>query len=268
MNTEATTPGAAEPVAESLPLVLPGEYCPAGAGVDWIGHGWRLFARAPLMWIISMVILFVIAIALGLIPILGHFVFQVLWPVFAAGLVIACRSLETGGDFELEHLFAGFRTRFGDLAIVGLIYLGGQVVLLLIFAAIVGFSILTAMLTGNANQILTAIAASAMSLLLGGLIVASLGLLLVAAIWFAPALVAMNGVKPVESMKASFSSFFRSFLAMLVYSIVMFVLLIVAAIPFGLGLLVWFPLLVTSSYAAYRQIFTGETVQVAPRAAA
>ena len=56
------------------------------------------------------------------------------------------------------------------------------------------------------------------------------------------------------------SALASSFLAMLLYSLVMFVLMILAAIPIGLGLLVWFPLLVTSSYAAYRQIFTGEVV--------
>jgi uncharacterized membrane protein len=259
MNTDTAVPGA-EPAADSLPLVLPGEHCPAGAGIDWIGQGWRLFAKAWLLWILAMVILFVINIAMSLVPILGHLATHVLYPVFVAGLVIACRSLEKGGDFELEHVFAGFRTRFADLLILGLLYLGGMIAILLAFAAIAGFSILTAMLTGSGDEVLTAIAASAVSLVIGGLIVVALLLLLISAMWFAPALVVLNGVKPVEAMKASFFAFFSSFLAMLLYSLVMFVLMILAAIPIGLGLLAWFPLLVTSSYAAYRQIFTGEVV--------
>jgi len=36
----------------------------------------------------------------------------------------------------------------------------------------------------------------------------------------------------------------------------MLVLAIVAMVPFGLGMLVWVPLMISSTYAAYRQIFT------------
>ena len=41
----------------------------------------------------------------------------------------------------------------------------------------------------------------------------------------------------------------------LLYGIVFFVIFFIAAIPFGLGLFVAFPLLYASSYAAYRDIF-------------
>ena len=45
---------------EGLRLVEPPRSTPAGAGVEWIGEGWRLFARAPLMWVISILVIFVI----------------------------------------------------------------------------------------------------------------------------------------------------------------------------------------------------------------
>src|SRR4051794_37016441 len=94
---------------EGLQLVEPPRSTSAGAGVDWIGQGWKLFARAPLMWIVSMLVLFVIAIVVNVVPFIGQLAFQLIQPVFAAGLMIACRSLETGGEFEIEHLFAGFK---------------------------------------------------------------------------------------------------------------------------------------------------------------
>jgi uncharacterized membrane protein len=239
-----------------LNLVLPGRGLPAGAGWDWIAGGWKLFARSPLMWIVAVVILFVIAIVMSFVPLIGSLAFQLLTPVFSAGLMVACRSLERGGEFELEHLFAGFRTRFANLLVVGLLYLVGGIILLLIVAAFAGFSILTAVFSGQTEEIVTALAASALTILLGVLVALALGVLLVAAYWFAPPLVIMHGVAPIEAMKLSFFACFRNFVPFLVYGIVMLVLAVIAMIPFGLGMLVWVPVAVASTYVAYRQIFT------------
>ena len=248
--------GSTQAPAGGLQLVLPGRRCSAGAGLGWISGGWRIFVKAPVMWIITLIVLFVIAIIAGFIPIIGSLAFQAVTPVFSAGFVVACRSLEQGGPFELEHLFAGFKTRFKELVIVGLLYMLGGIVILLVMAGFVGFSILTAFLTGDPNAVLTALAASALTLALGTLIALALGLLLVAAVWFAPALVMMNNLAPLEAMKASFFACFRNFIPFLLYAIVMLILAIIAAIPIGLGMLVWVPLLIASAYTAYREIFT------------
>lgn len=239
-------------------LALPARRCPAGAGWTWIARGWTLFARAPLMWILSILIWLVIAIVMGFLPIVGNLVFQAVNAAIGAGFAVACRSLERGGDFELEQLFAGFRTRFAPLLVVGLLLIGGSILILLVFAAFVGFSILGALLTGNAQAFYQSVIASAMTILLGGLVAAALTIPLMAAFWFAPALVMLNGVGPVEAMKESFVGCMRNWIPFLVWGIVMTVFAILAAIPVGLGYLVWIPLAVASSYAAYRDIFTEE----------
>jgi hypothetical protein len=91
------------------------------------------------MWIIAIILLVIIAVALAFIPILGQVAYQLLTPVFSAGLVVACRSLESGGDFELEHIFAGFKTHFGSLVIVGLLTMLGWIAIFLVFAMFAGF---------------------------------------------------------------------------------------------------------------------------------
>jgi uncharacterized membrane protein len=254
--TSTEVPPPAGESVEDLRLVTPGRGLSAGAGWDWIAQGWKLFARSPLMWIVAIVILVIVAVLMSFVPILGSLAFQLLTPVFSAGLIVACRSLERGGEFELEHIFAGFRTRFGSLLVVGLLYLVGGLILLLVLAAFAGFSILTAILSGQAAEVMTAMAASAMAIVLGVLVALALGLLLVAAYWFAPALVVMHDVKPLEAMKLSFFACFRNFIPFLVYGLVMMILAIIAVIPFGLGMLVWIPVAVASTYVAYRQIFT------------
>ncbi len=242
-----------------LKLVLPGRTCPGGAGWTWIVEGWKLFARAPLMWIISIVILFIVALAMSLIPVIGSIAFQLLNPVIAAGFVVACRSLERGGEFELEHLIAGFKSNFGSLVVVGLVVVAAGIVMLLIFGAFVGFSILTAFLTGNVENMMSAAVGSVMLLLLGTLIVLALMVPLMMAYWFAPALILLNGMAPIEAMKASFFGCLRNIIPFLIYGIVMTIFAILAAIPIFLGFLVWAPVTIASSYAAYRDIFTEPT---------
>jgi uncharacterized membrane protein len=244
------------PAGEDLKLILPGKRVPFGAGAAWVGDGWRLFMKAPLMWIVSVLVLIVIAVIAGIVPILGNIAFQLLSPVFAAGFVVAARSVERGGDFELEHLFAGFKTRFMPLFIVGVIFTVAAVVILLVCAAFMGFSVFTAMMAGDSEQAAAAVAASLLTIAAGLLVMTALLVPLTMLYWFAPALVMMHDVPPWEAMKASFGACLRNFLPFLLYGLVMGALSLLAIITFGLGFLVWVPLAITSTYASYRQIFT------------
>lgn len=245
-------------MATELRLVEPPRSTPAGAGIDWIAQGWRLFARAPLMWVISILVILVIMIVLGIIPLVGMIAFQLAQPVFHAGYVVACRSLEAGGEFELDQLFAGFRRNFANLLVVGLVFLAGNIALLFVFFLFAGFGIVMAFATGDVNDVLPAIMTSGVSIAMGTLVTMLLFIPLLMAYWFAPALVMMHDMAPVAAMKESFRGCLRNIIPFLVYGFVMLVLAIVAMIPIFLGLLVWVPLAVASTYAAYRQIYTEE----------
>jgi uncharacterized membrane protein len=247
---------AASAADEDLKLVLPGKSVAAGAGASWIGAGWRLFAKAPLMWIVALLVLLVLAVIVNLIPIIGSIAFQIVTPVFYAGLVVACRSLERGGDFELEHVFAGFKTQLGSLIVIGVAFLVGMLLILAVTALIMGFGVLGALMSGNTEDIMPALAGSGFAILLGSLVMLALMVPLMMAYWFAPALVVMHGVPPVAAMKASFGGCLRNIIPFLVYGVIMLVLAVLAMIPLGLGMIVWIPLTFTSTYAAYRDIFT------------
>ena len=254
MSTNAVQQPAA---GDDLTLVQPSRANPAGAGVTWISEGWKLFVKAPLMWIVALIILFVMAIIAGFIPIIGSIIFQVLNPVFAAGLVVACRTLEKGGEFELEHIFAGFRSpRFMGLAILGAIFLVAWLAIVVVCMGAFGLSVGAAMLTGDPNNVMETVLASSLMFVIGLLVMLLLLVPLLAAYWFAPALIMLSGLTPTAAMKESFVGSFRNFVPFIVWGLVMFVLLIVAVIPFGLGMLVWVPLSITSTYTSYRAIFT------------
>ena len=249
---------------DGLQLVDPPRSNSAGAGTEWIGEGWRLFAKSPLMWVVSLLVLFVLMVVVNFIPFVGQIAFQVLQPVFAAGYVVACRSIETGSEFEIEHLFAGFKRNFASLLIVGLLLLAGFVVLFLVFAAFAGFGLVMAFMSGNANDALPAVLASGASMMLGLLVMLALMVPLLMFYWFAPALVIMHDMAPVAAMKESFRGCMRNIVPFLIYGFVMMVLCVIAVIPFGLGMLVWMPVAIASTYAAYRSIYTEESMPAEP----
>src|SRR6266850_2100023 len=120
-------------------FIAAGRTVPAENGWKWIVEGWNLFMRQPGMWIALTAILVVISVVLAFIPVLGSVANIVLTGVFAAGLILGCHALHEGGELKIQHLFAGFRERFGTLLVVGLLYLAGTIISVLITGLVVGF---------------------------------------------------------------------------------------------------------------------------------
>jgi uncharacterized membrane protein len=79
--------------------------------------------------------------------------------------------------------------------------------------------------------------------------------LLMMAMQFAPMLVFFRNVPPVQAMKLSLRAFLHNALPMLVYGITFMFLAVLASLPMFLGWLVLLPLVFTSLYASYSDIF-------------
>ena len=62
----------------------------AGGGWGWIVEGWRLFVRAPGIWLVIMLIYFAISIVLSFIPFVGTLASALLGPVLAGGMLYGC----------------------------------------------------------------------------------------------------------------------------------------------------------------------------------
>jgi len=232
----------------------------ASNGKAWWSEGWRLFTASAGVWVAITVLYVVVMVMLALIPVLGSLATTLLAPVFAAGVLSGCRALDRGGELTIGHLFAGFSERLGPLMIVGLLYLLGSFVIVVVVAgllfATVGMTGIGALLTGDPLQAgVAALAALGIGAMLAVLIGLLLGIPLMMAFWFAPALVALRNDEPVAAMKASFDACLRNMLPMLVYSLLGLVFAIAASIPFGLGWLVLAPVFAASVYASYKDIF-------------
>jgi uncharacterized membrane protein len=236
-------------------LVMPGRTVRAGAGVDWVGDGWRLFRKASLMWIVFLVLFLLVHVGLSMVPWVGTWIGSVVSPILMGGIALGCRSLETGGDLELEHLLAGFRRNTGILFAIGVVYALCELALLVVFGAIVGPSFVWAVIQGDQAAVVDAFD-DPLRLALGGLVVMALAIPLMAAYWFAPALAMLHDVPAIPAMKESLLACLRNFMPMLVYGLVMLALALLAVLPLGLGLIVWAPLMVATVYTSYRSVFT------------
>lgn len=234
-------------------FVAAGRTVPAQNSWKWNVEGWNLFKRQPRIWIALIVVFIVISIALAFIPILGLLASMVLGPVFVAGVMIGCRAQDEGGELKIEHLFAGFRSRFGTLLTVGLLYLAATAVIALIAGLVTGVKLLS-LLGGGASDP-GAVLSAAMTLLLALLIMLALMVPVFMAIWFAPPLVVFHQLGALEALKSSFAGCLKNTVPFLVYGVILLVASIVASIPFGLGWLVLGPLIAASIYTAYRDIF-------------
>jgi hypothetical protein len=241
----------AEAVAPSGPVSA--RSVDAGRGWDWIASGFDLFKKAPGIWILTIVIFFVCSIVIGIIPVIGPIANIIVMQIFVGGLMLGCRALDAGESLEIGHLFAGFSSRTSDLVVLGLLTIVGWFIAVIPALLIVGGGAFVSMMSGGSPA--AQFGAMGVTFMLGLLLALALAVPLYMALWFAPALVVLNGLKPVEAMKASFVGCLKNIVPFLLYGVVMIVLCIVAAIPAGLGFLVLGPVAVASMYTGYRDIF-------------
>ncbi len=232
----------------------------AGNGIAWWSEAWRLFALSPWVWIAITVIFFVIVVCLHFVPLLGSVASTVLSPVLAAGVMAGCRAQDRGGELTINHLFSGFSDRLTPLLVLGLLYLAGTMVILLVVFVIavgtIGMSGIGVLMAGDpAQATLATFATLGFGALLAALVGTLIALPLMMAYWFAPALVMLRGDEPVAALKASFFACLANVMPMLVYSLIGLVLAIVASIPLGLGWFVLGPVFAASVYASYKDIF-------------
>lgn len=230
----------------------------ANQGLQWIKKGYALFMKAPLLWIVLLAICFVAAAGVSAVPVIGDPLVSLLMPVAMIGLMTGCRSLEMGEELELAHLFCGFQRHTSHLITLGGIALVSQY---LIFGAMmmVGGATLVGILLNNQapaapEVIQQAIAGAGASVVVG---IALFSVLLMC-MQFAPMLVYFRDVAPVAAMKLSLRAFRHNAGAMFVYGMAFLLLAVLASMPMMLGWLILMPMVFTSLYASFCDIFPAE----------
>jgi uncharacterized membrane protein len=214
----------------SINTPLESRQVPAGNAWAWIVSGFHLFKANPVMWIVILLIYLAIIIPISFIPVIGSVVTTLIAPVFAAGMMWGCKALVLKQDLEINHLFEGFKKNTAQLIAVGGVY----------------------MLIMKGQEVSPA-QANAMML---PILIAMLFIVpILMAYWYAPVLIGLHNLTVLEAMKLSFIACLKNMLPFLLYGLIFMVILVVAIIPFGLGLVVAVPVMMTSLYTSYVDVF-------------
>ncbi|MEW6677644.1 MAG: BPSS1780 family membrane protein [Pseudomonadota bacterium] len=231
---------------------------PAAQGLNWIQQGWALFKAHAVPWAGMTALVFLVLMGLGALPYIGGLLLFVLSPFIVAGFLAASRAASQGEPVTFLFLGAGFRQGRDSLFFIGVAYM---VVTLLVLQGV------TVMTPGDMSALSAQVAEprtmtpeEAEALLRS--VLPSLGLAsllltpMLMATWFSPALAHFEGFAPVKALWWSLWACAVNWRPLLVYTSILALLGVVAVlIPFGLGLLVFIPLTLTSTYAAYEAIF-------------
>ena len=235
-----------------------------GRGWGWIVEGWRLFAQAPGIWIVILLIYFGISVVLSFIPFVGGLASMLLLPVLGGGMLYGAAAQARGESLEIAHLFQGFRDqeRMGPLVMLGLISLAGYVLIAVVAILFMGGGLMMGATLDTATG--TIVPPEAMGGLLAGaslvafLIILTIGALMTMALFYGIPLVMLGGQNAWPAAQDSIAACWANILPLLVFGLIYLVLGIVAIIPFGLGFLILGPVTVGAVYASYQEVF-GET---------
>ncbi|MBR0566489.1 hypothetical protein J5J83_10215 [Azoarcus sp. L1K30] len=233
------------------PLPPPGTVTPAHV-LQWLTKGWQLFLLSPGRWAVMTLIFIVIIAALGVVPLIGWAAAPVALPVLVAGLVAGADALSRGEALRVDHVFDGLRRHAGNLLLVGGFHLLGALIAALVAAAVGGSAMMTGMMVGT----FAGMGMAAGGMMLGVLVFSLLWGLLMMALCFAPALVMLQDVSPLDAMKLSAQACFHNLLTFLVLGVIMYILAWVAMLPAGLGVFVLIPVFAGTLHAAWRDTFS------------
>jgi hypothetical protein len=255
-------------------------------GIHWFKEAYAMLSMHRLRWVTLLLMYYLLLGVIDLVPYVGQLAVPLLKPVFAVGFLAAAWAQERGHAPEPRQLFEGFRSNLWALLPLGLFLLLG------ILLAISGSALLDG---GKLVSFLTnppappaegaeapADAPTADSVLgesrvqAGMLFAGLLGVPVVLALWFAPALVVFQDCGAGQAIATSLRAALANWQPILVYGVLVFfwgglvpgvsATLIAMIAPKSIGFIVvllgllpyvclFTATLHISDYVAYRDIF-------------
>jgi hypothetical protein len=221
-------------------------------GAAWLGEAFTLFRAKPFAWIglcTAWVLILLVLVQLG--PV-GAAIANFIQPAFFASFAIVAFRQIAGEPVLMSDLFSGFRRNLRALVTLGAILLMIEVAVLVLMWILLGTPQLSPDETPErVSEYIESLKGKEWILILGILLSA----VLKGFLWFAPPLIAFHDMQASQAMRWSVYAAISNIGAMLVYGVTLMMAMIVAAIPWGLGLLVVIPVMVISTFVGYREVF-------------
>jgi len=224
-----------------------GRSVPISAGVEWIVASWQIFRRNPGLWILALIIGYGALIPLALIPVV-NVLLRIASPLLTGGLAAMADASRRGHLAGIKLLFEGFRKQTGPLLVMGTALVALMALPILMLVAVDGPSW---------GQIALGFRDPALfeGRLLMTLVYLTITGVLGLLVAFAPALVLLDGVRPLPAIRMSALGVVKNLLPGILCAFAFGVLFVASIIPLALGLFVTVPMMTITIYAAYHDIF-------------
>ena len=241
---------------------LPFSIVPAAEGFEWLRSSIRIF-RSQWLRYTSIAALFLLIMQIAS-AISGGLLFIFLKPVLSVGFLAAAWHHERGELPEAKHLFAGFKSNLKALLPLGGVYLVGVLIAATIGLIASGISLADIMAADGQPKL------DEMTQLRFMMVTLALTLPVTAALWFAPALIVFSDATFFQALALSCRACLSNWLAMIVYCVTIFVLLLLLAAGVSpmlfvsrsaaltVMMVIAVPLtavLMISDYVSYRRVF-------------
>jgi uncharacterized membrane protein len=213
-------------------LIESGRSVPISRCTLWIRAAFRQFFKRSWKWIGVMLLLLPAVLLISLLPF--------------ANLIHTQRRT---GSFAVNELLAGFNRAFVPLMMIGAVGLLSYAAMFIVYFFMVSSDAAFAVIGMRKLDTLPPNYWTALLVTMVAIIPVS------AATYFAAPLIMLQGLTPVRALKASFVGSMRNLLPLLLFALLMWVIVVLSAIPLLLGLFVTVPTFFMAFYPIYRDIF-------------
>jgi uncharacterized membrane protein len=232
----------------------------AARGWTWVKQGYQLIMINPLMSITFALIGSLVFFAAFSIPPFGPLLAMLMMPTALVGYMRVCRALEEEEKVSFSQLVAGFQKHTARLLTLGGLLLLGMFISALVVLSLGGEELRTLIEkfqpVNDPQMVVKAIQGAGSNVAFSFAVGSVLMSVLVLVFQYAPMLVFFNEVPPITALRASLYGFIFNFIPYAVFSCIMLVVaLVLGILPFGIGLIAFLPLSLTSLYVSYRNIF-------------
>ena len=173
-------------------------------GRDWLLHGYDIFKKQPLVWILTLLAYWTAMFLFGLIPIVGLLVSLVISPGIAFGFICLAKAIDQNQAVPPRIIISGFTSsKKFDLILLGFYYCGSLFLIFVLIMLLNDKSVID--LVNNPDSQINSGTQSGNFFNIKIMTVLLLYIPIQMIFWFAPQLVVWGNL---NSIKAMFYSFF------------------------------------------------------------
>lgn len=242
------------------PVHLDGLQFDAMYVMDWLELGWRAVRAQPLLWFAAMLVCAAFSFACKLAPLVRPLIVLIA-PLVVGALMVAQERVRIGRPASLREIGAAVNRHHNALLAIGLA--SGAIIVLGYVLAIAALhtSFVQSVVVNGEHHLSIRYGGDGVRGIVATLVAVPVFTVALGAAWFAPALVVLRDVSPLDAMVASLHGVARNWRTTLIYVVALTdAVLLAPHIPLIASALMLTPLMLLSIYGGYRDLYAAPTL--------